>query len=91
MNQSFANYQVTVDINHDLPKNCCEVTVKLSDNLAEFQGWKKKNFICRKRKLGVGESMKPIHKTDDNLEVIVRDSYYGLKLNTMEIRLFQIS
>ena len=92
--QLFANYQVSVAINHQLPRNCCEVTVQLADGLAEVIGWKRRVFVCKKKASAVQRSMTPIHATDQHLSIIARDHgdeiHHTLELNSLQVRLFPV-
>lgn len=95
MHEHFANYQIGVDIFRGLPKGCCEVTVRLNDELARIQGWRKKVFVCQSKKFLNGKLMRPIHATD--VDVVVYEWNHPEKknleihLNNLKIKLFKIS
>lgn len=94
MQEQFANYQIGVDILNGLPKECCEVTVKLNEEFASIQGWKKKVFICRSKDIVNGKVMKPVHETGVELAVYEWDhpekKTIEIQLNSLLIKLFRI-
>lgn len=95
MQEKFANYQIGVDINRKLPKLCCEVTVRLTEDLSRIQGWKKKTFICRAREFLSGKILRPIHASSVDIEIIewnhAEKKNPEIKLNGLQIKLFKVA
>ncbi len=92
--KSFANYEIQVTVDENLPKGYRNIVIYLFGGLARENGWSKKNLICRLKKKNRILTWIPLGKVQADLqfsETTVEKSTHELKVGERRIRLFPVA